>query len=76
MGDEISFQEGTTLKIDIPLPGECILIKDGNQIKKWRNRSRCTFEAAAEGIYRVEVYLPFRGRRRGWIYSNPIYIRK
>lgn len=75
MGDEISFQEGTTLKIDIPLPGECALIKDGKPIKKWRNRTHCTFEAATDGIYRVEVSLPYRGRRRGWIYSNPIYIR-
>jgi hypothetical protein len=76
MGDEISLQESTTLKINIPLPGECTLIKDGNPIKKWRNRTQCIFEVASEGVYRVEVYLPYRGRRRGWIYSNPIYIRK
>ena len=76
MGDEISFQEGTTLQIKIPLPGECLLVKDGKPIKKWRNRTNCNFEAASEGIYRVEVFLPYRGRRRGWIYSNPIYIRE
>ena len=76
MGDEITLQESTTLMIDIPLAGECALIKNGKPIKKWRNRTQCTFEVDADGIYRVEVYIPFRGRRRGWIYSNPIYIRK
>ncbi len=74
MGDEIQYQEGLTLQIKNPLPGECLLIKDGKPIKKWRNRTRCSFEVASAGIYRVEVYLPYRGRRRGWIYSNPIYI--
>ena len=76
MGDEIPFQEGTTLKIKNPLPGECILIRNGEPIKKWRNRTRCKFNVKREGNYRVEVFLPYRGRRRGWIYSNPIYIRE
>ena len=75
MGDEIAYQEGIALEIRNPLPGECILIKNGKPIKKWRNRTRCKFNVIAEGNYRVEVYLPYRGRRRGWIYSNPIYIR-
>jgi hypothetical protein len=74
MGDEIPLLKGTTLEISIPLPGECILIRNGKTIKKWRNRTRCSFEATSAGVYRVEVYLPYRGRRRGWIYSNPIYI--
>ena len=76
MGDEIRFQKSMILEISTPLPGECILIKDGNPIKKWRNRTKNSFEIPSEGVYRVEVYLPYRGRRRGWIYSNPIYIRK
>ena len=76
MGDEIPFQEGLTLNIHKPLPGECLLIKDGVLIKKWRNRLEHSFEPSSGGVYRVEVYLPYRGRRRGWIYSNPIYIRE
>lgn len=76
MGDEIPLQSGATLEIKIPLPAECVLIKDGIPIKKWRNRLHHKFEVAEKGVYRVEVFLPFRGRRRGWIYSNPIYIRE
>lgn len=76
MGDEITLPEKAALQIKIPLPGECILIKDGKPVKKWRNRTRCNYEVISPGIYRAEAYLPYRGRRRGWIYSNPIYIRE
>ena len=76
MGDEIKLREGITLNTNLPLPGECLLIRNGKTIKKWRNQSRCKFEVTSTGVYRVEVYLPYRGRRRGWIYSNPIYIRE
>jgi hypothetical protein len=27
-------------------------------------------------VFRVEAYLPYRGQRRGWIFSNPIYVKK
>jgi len=27
------------------------------------------------GVFRVEAAIPFKGRPRGWIYSNPIYVR-
>lgn len=76
MGEEIDFQEGLTLNIAKPLPAECLLLKDGVLVKKWRNRLEHSFEPTSGGVYRVEVYLPYRGLRRGWIYSNPIYIRE
>jgi hypothetical protein len=31
--------------------------------------------AGTAGVYRAELYRTFQGRRRGWIYSNPIYVR-
>jgi len=30
--------------------------------------------AGQAGAFRAEVHLPFQGRTRGWIYSNPIHI--
>jgi hypothetical protein len=27
------------------------------------------------GVYRVEAYIEFKGKRRGWIFSNPIYVK-
>ena len=76
MGDEIPLGEGITLQINLPSRAECILIKDGEPIKKWLNKEICSYSVSSPGVYRVEVYLPFLGRRRGWIFSNPIYIRE
>lgn len=74
MGETISVEGGVTFNIRLPFPTECILLKDGNPIKKWYKRDLCTYLASERGVYRVEVYLRFLGKRRGWIFSNPIYV--
>lgn len=76
MGDEISVGDGITLQIILPDRAECILIKDGQPVKQWQDKKVCSYSATRPGVYRVEVYLPFLGRRRAWIFSNPIYIRE
>jgi hypothetical protein len=81
MGDEIelsarqSATSGITLQIRLPLATECRLIHNGQVIKQWANRQTCTHITTAPGAYRVEAYLRYLGRRRGWIFSNPIYVR-
>ena len=75
MGDEISAEYGVTLKIRLPQQTECRLLKDGNVQKTWDNRNFCTFITTQPGVYRVEVYIQYLGKRRGWIFSNPIYVR-
>lgn len=74
MGETVSVEGGVTFKIRLPFATECILLKDGQPIKKWSKRDRCTFLVGEKGVYRVEVYIRFLGRRRGWIFSNPIYV--
>jgi hypothetical protein len=75
MGDEISVQGGVTLQIRLPRRVECRLIKDGKLLKTWNNRETCTHITTEPGVYRVETYINYLGIRRGWIFSNPIYIR-
>jgi len=75
MGDEINAKYGVTLQIRVPQPSECRLIRDGKLVKTWQAREYCTHITNESGAYRVEVYIDFLGRRRGWIFSNPIYIR-
>jgi len=75
MGDQIDNQFGVTLQVRLPRRALCNLIKDGEIIKTWRNRDTCTYITSEPGVYRIEVYLNYRGRQRGWIYSNPIYVR-
>ena len=75
MGDEVSARQGVTIQIRLPQAAECRLIKDGKIVKTWDKRQTCTYITAEPGAYRVEVYLHYLGRRRGWIFSNPIYVR-
>ncbi len=75
MGDDISAIGGITFKIKLPKISECHLVKDGKIIKTWTNRETCTHITSEPGVYRVEVYRNYLGIRRGWIFSNPIYVK-
>jgi hypothetical protein len=74
MGDQISATNGVTLQIRLPQRAECHLIKDGEIIKTWEQRETGTHITTEPGVYRVEVYTNYKGKRRGWIFSNPIYV--
>jgi hypothetical protein len=75
MGDDLKTPGGVTLQIRLPMRTECNLLKDGVVIKTWTDRENCTHITSAPGVYRVEVYIEYKGKRRGWIYSNPIYLK-
>ncbi len=75
MGDEVRLTGSATLQARLPLEAECRLIKDGAVIKTWQDQNVCMHITSQPGVYRVECYLQYLGRRRGWIYSNPIYLR-
>jgi hypothetical protein len=75
MGDEIRLGNGVTLQIRLPVKAECRLIYNGEHLRTWQDREICTYIAARPGVYRVECYIPYLGRQRGWIFSNPIYVR-
>ena len=75
MGEEIAAKGGVTLQIHTPEAAECRLIKDGKVLLEWTNQQNCTHITTEPGVYRVEVYRRYLGRRVGWIFSNPIYLR-
>lgn len=75
IGEEISSKHGVTFQIRLPQPQECNLLRDGKVVQSWKNRETCTYITSQPGVYRVEAYLTYWGRRRGWIFSNPIYVR-
>lgn len=74
MGDTVSAKFGVTFMISLPLITECHLLKDGQVIKTWTKRDNCTYITSEPGVYRVEVYIRYRGKKRAWIFSNPIYV--
>ncbi len=75
MGEEIPAKRGVTLQAHLPKPAEFRLIKDGKTISIWKNSYSCAYSAIQPGVYRVEVWRNYLGLKRGWIFSNPIYLR-
>jgi hypothetical protein len=75
MGEEISAKKGVTFQIRLPQAAECQLVRHGQVVKSWSNQQHCTYITSQPGAYRVEVHLKYLGQRRGWIFSNPIYVR-
>lgn len=73
MGDRVRVEKGLTFQIRLPRKAPVRLFRNGNLIKEWADREACTYLTTEQGAYRVEVYLPYKGKLRGWIFSNPIY---
>ncbi|MCZ7554139.1 MAG: hypothetical protein B6D39_09880 [Anaerolineae bacterium UTCFX2] len=74
MGGTISARWGITIQIRLPAEAECRLICNGAIVNEWNNQKLCTHPAKETGAYRVEVYSVLHGQKRGWIFSNPIYV--
>jgi hypothetical protein len=75
MGDIAENEKNLTLQIHLPYPATCHLIHNGKRIQTWQQEI-CTYQASEQGFYRIECTVPFWGKQRGWIYSNPIFFSK
>ncbi|HLO14022.1 MAG TPA: hypothetical protein VK206_04275, partial [Anaerolineales bacterium] len=75
MGEEIPSKRGVTLQAHLPKPAEIRLLKDGKPIGIWRDSQACAYSVTEPGVYRVEAWKNYLGLKRGWIFSNPIYVR-
>lgn len=75
MGDEIPANGGITFTIRLPEAAEIRLLKDGQVLRTWKHAEVATHITTEAGVYRVEVWRHALGRMRGWIFSNPIYVR-
>jgi hypothetical protein len=75
MGDEVSVKGGVTLEAYIPDIADIRLLRNGKVISSRKRTRALTFVTQEPGTYRIEAYRKFLGIKRGWIFSNPIYIR-
>lgn len=75
MGDEMVINGSVTIQIRLPQKAECRLLKDGKVIRTWTMNDVCAHITNEPGVYRVECWVDFLGKKRGWIFSNPIYLR-
>lgn len=74
MGGRIRLGHGVTLQIVAPQIGDIRLIKDGQVIVKETENAYRTYIAKEPGVYRAEAYINFKGKQRGWVFSNPITV--
>ncbi len=75
MGSEDKFRTGMEISIHSPQKSECRLLKDGQVVQIWNNKTEFEYKVDSPGVFRVECYRNYLGKKRGWIFSNPIYIR-
>jgi hypothetical protein len=74
MGGWIRLGHGVTLQMVVPQVADMRLIKDGKQVMRETEGTHRTYIANEPGVYRVEVYIQYEGKQRGWIFSNPIFV--
>jgi hypothetical protein len=73
MGEEVAAGP-RTLHAQVPRPAALTLLRDGDPIAR-ADGTEISVDVEEPGVYRVEATLPYRGRDRAWILSNPVYLR-
>lgn len=74
MGERLGLDGLVELSAYAPAQARMRLIRDGTLVAQARG-DRLTLVTRKAGVYRVEAYRRHAGRERGWLFSNPIYVR-
>jgi len=74
MGDEITPSGAVTLQAKLPSPAEIRLVKSGKLVKTTHGET-LVYLTDEPGTYRIEAYKRYLGKLRGWIFSNPVYVK-
>jgi hypothetical protein len=69
------WRSNVTFQITTPAPGHIRLVRHGEVAAETIGAAHLLYHTYEPGAYRAEVFAEFAGRKRAWIYSNPIYIR-
>lgn len=75
MGDELALAGGVRLAVRLPIPAHVRLLRAGEEVATWEDRTAIEFTAREAGAYRIEAWLRLDGEPRPWLFSNPIYLR-
>jgi hypothetical protein len=74
MGDEITLQGQIGLEVSSPKRAHIRLLRDGTIVAQTRGK-KLRYTTKEQGVYRVEAYRRYLFRKRGWVFTNPIYVR-
>ena len=75
MGELLDLQRAAELRVTAPARATLRILRDGEIVARSRGR-KLALMTPRPGAYRAEAQRWFAGRQRGWIYSNPIYVRR
>jgi hypothetical protein len=75
ISDEIQGTLGVTMQVAVPAKADIRLVRNGKVVKQKEADTHLTYITSEPGAYRVEAHIFYKGEKRGWIYSNPIYVR-
>ncbi|MGB5932950.1 MAG: CehA/McbA family metallohydrolase [Anaerolineae bacterium] len=73
MGEEIALEGEAELEVVSPLPALLRLVHRGKVVAQKRGQT-LRYRAKEKGAYRVGAYRRYLLRRRGWVFTNPIYV--
>lgn len=73
MGDELVRTGATIFEVHTPRSADIRLVLNGRTVARVRG-NHLKHTTAQPGAYRAEVYRNYRWGRRGWIFSNPVYV--
>jgi hypothetical protein len=74
MGGSVALHNTVILQAHSPQLCDMQLVRHGEIIGRWEECEGMLHHVREPGAYRVEAFIPFHGKMRGWIFSNPIYI--
>lgn len=73
MGESVTLNRGGTIRIHMPYKADVEIIHNGKVIQSSENVSSLVKTVTENGFYRIQCKINFLGRKRGWIYTNPIF---
>ncbi len=74
MGQEMILRGEASLEVHSPRRADIRLLRDGQVVAR-RGGKSLRWTTDQRGVYRVEAYRSFLFRKRGWVFTNPIYVR-
>ena len=77
MGDAVYLREEMSLDLFVKCPevADTRILRNGRVVTQGHT-SALTYQVRDPGVYRVEVWKQRWGKPRGWIFSNPIYVKR
>ena len=70
LGEELRRAGAVNFEVEVPLPAIIQVVRAGAGVVARGSGTRLKFTSVEAGAYRVEAYR----QRKGWIFSNPIYV--